>query len=107
MKEAKDVTAFVWDHGFCVDHAVRLAQGFKRVLYHCPWQQQYPSLAIEGIGQGMENIELVESPFPWLRGSKFAEVDCWVFPWLYDADAQVWLEEEGKPVWGAKHGEQL
>lgn len=107
MKEAKDVTAFVWDHGFCVDHAVRLAREYKRVLYYNGWPVQYPAINTKGIGTGMEGIEVVDSPFDWFRGKKFDQVDVWIFPWLYDGAAQVWLAEQGKPVWGCKKGDKM
>jgi len=103
MKQVKDVVAMVIDNGIFVEIAVRLAREYKKV-YYCVlgWPNSFPRMHEAWIGRGLENIEVVESPWPY-----FNQVDLWVFPDVYYGEMQVWLESQGKAVWGARMGEEM
>ena len=103
IKQVKDVVCMVIDSGLFVDTAVRLAQDYKRVYYCIPhWIDMFPTLDLVTIGQGLDGIEVVESPWPY-----FDEIDLWCFPGTYYGEMQQWLCDQGKAVWGSKLGEQM
>ena len=105
MKNVSDVVACVVDSGLFCEQAVTLAKTYKRVLYCVPGAIQcaFPRLNNTKIGIGLEGIEVVESIF----GDFFDEVDLWIFPDVYLATTQLFLERLGKVVWGARMAEEL
>lgn len=93
-------TALVIDSGMFVEFALRLArEGFGRVFYHCDVRPPQPRVQEASIGDGFEEIKQVEEWLPLIR-----DVDCIVFPDCTRPDIQTWLEREGYPVWGSRHG---
>jgi hypothetical protein len=96
-------TALIFDHGLFVDAlAVPLAKDFGRVLVHIPWQNGYPRSNAPTIGTGIAGIERVLNPWDY-----YDEIDLWVFPDVYEGDLQQFLVDQGKRVWGCRHGERL
>ena len=102
MKDVSQLTALVCDHGLGIPVAQRLAKGYKRVLYHCPNCEGFPTINRCIIGYNMDGIEKVEEM--WRIKN---EVDVWVFPDLGFADIQYELESQGRKIWGSRDGDSL
>lgn len=103
MKPIKEVTALVIDTGIFVDLAVRLARDCKKVYYCAVDCEPFPTMSRAFIGHGLENIEVVLSPFgPWLDD---ADMVCFFDVGM--GPLQVWLEAQGKLVFGSRMGEEL
>jgi hypothetical protein len=92
----------VWDNGIFTEIAVTLAKSFGRVLYYVPWTSGMPKSNALMIGEGLEGIERVISPWPF-----FDDIDLWVFPDVYEGELQEWLASQGKRVWGCRMGADL
>ena len=101
MSESR--TYLVCDHGIFLPVARALAKYGHRVLYHkLDWQKAYPRIE-EGVqGDGFEDIECV--PDLW---DVVEEVDCFVFPDIYQYGLQKHLRSIGKNVWGSADGMKL
>lgn len=95
-------TALIFDHGFFLPIARRLAESFGRVLYHRPWEKAYPQLTDGVIGDGFGDIECCQDIWKVKN-----EVDLWVFPDIYHAGLQAELRDQGFAVWGAGDGMSL
>lgn len=102
MKDISQCTALVFDHGLFVSLARTLAQKFKRVLYHSPWECAYPSLNDCVLGDGYGDIIRVDDY--WKAKN---EVDIWVFPDIQHSGLQLELESQGRAVWGGRSGDSL
>ena len=98
----KSKTVLIWDNGIFTEIAVTLSRTFGRVLYYVPWTSGMPKSNALLIGEGLDGVERVASPW-----SHFDEVDLWVFPDVYDGDLQEWLAGQGKRVWGCRMGCEL
>lgn len=105
VKPINEVVALVWDNGLFVELARKLGQRFKKVYYHCPWQNGFPKMNQAMIGYGIEEIEIVHSPWgPW-----FDQADVIVFPDVYFGPEQEYIESHypDKLVWGSRMGEDF
>ena len=98
-----DKTVLVSCQGLFVSLAERLARDFGRVLLHVPFAASFPTLNQIKVGSGIEGVEKVDSFF----GRHFKDVDLFVFPDLHNGELAVYLEGEGKRVWGARRGEDI
>lgn len=101
MKDLKDATICVIDHGLFIPLALRLAEKANLVYYHSPCEAGFPMLAPFVIG---------DFP-PLVRCNDFwrikSEVDAFVFPDIGFIGEQLELESQGFPVWGSKAGAEL
>ena len=95
-------TALVFDHGFFLPVAKRLAQDFGRVLYYTPWEKAYPVLNEGIVGAGFADITRCNDFWPIKN-----EIDLFVFPDIYHAGLQAELRGQGRRVWGAGAGMKL
>lgn len=102
MKDISQATALVFDHGLFLNIAHRLAKKFKRVLYHTPWENGFPTVNQCVIGDGFDSIERCDDIWKVKN-----EVDCFVFPDLLHSGLQLELERQGYPVWGARNGDSI
>lgn len=104
MKPANQVVAIVIDtSGNWVSLAVRLATEYKRVYYCNPsWVDAYPNPNKTHIGEGLEGIEVIKSPY-----DVYDEIDFWVFPDVYYGSFAEWLKSQGEIVWGSAAAEEL
>ena len=104
MKPTNEVTAIVIDNsGSYVHLAQRLSKDFKRVLYcNMAWQDAYSTPKKVFIGEGLDGIEVVESPW-----DDYSEIDLFVFPDVYQGPFQEWLKSQGEKVWGSGVAEEL
>ena len=103
--DLKELTALVCTHGLFVSQAARLARDLGKVYLYTPGAQatSFPAMNIGNIGYGLPGVERVDSIF----GEHFDDVDLFVFPDIYFADEQEYLESIGKNVWGSRRGEEL
>jgi hypothetical protein len=98
----KDKTCFVRDYGLFSSWAEKLTEYFGRVLYYCPFKSSFPKTYQYVIGTGYPGVERVTDFWDHVE-----EADIFFFPDVYDGDLQVFLREEGWPVWGCGKGEEL
>lgn len=98
----KNKTALVFDNGLFTELAVKLARDFGKVYYYMPWQSAYVKSNIMLPGKGLSGVTRVDRFFELLP-----ELDIIVFPDVYEADLQSYLEKQGKRVWGSRHGDEL
>lgn len=102
MKPASEVTALVVDSGIFHEIASKLGETFRKVYYCVPsWAAAYPSMNLGYIGWGLDNIEVVDSPFRVLD-----QCDLAVFPDVHFGPMQAALEKQGLKVWGSRNGEE-
>lgn len=102
MVNLRSKTVLVWDNGIFTEIAVTLAQTFGRVLYYVPWTSGMPKSNALMIGEGLDGIERVASPWAF-----FDDIDLWVFPDVYEGELQEFLAAQGKRVWGCRMGAEL
>ena len=95
-------TCLVYDHGFFLPVARRLARDFGRVLYYTPWERAYPTLNEGVIGAGFDLVIRCNNFWPLLN-----QIDLFVFPDIYEAGLQAHLRSLGHRVWGAGAGMKL
>jgi len=98
----KEKIVCVVDDGMFVELACKLGESFKEVLYYSQWENPYPRMNEGMIGYGMPNITRVDNI--WRR---FDEVDLFVFPSVYFGELQLFIEKQGKRVWGSRRGENM
>lgn len=102
MKDTKDITICVIDNGLFIPVAQRIAKGVKRVLYHSPWEEGFPTINKCIVGDGFSDIERCDD-FWGIKN----EIDCFVFPDIQHHSLQLELESQGFPVWGSRNGDSL
>jgi hypothetical protein len=95
-------TCLIWDNGIFTEIAVTLSKSFGRVLYYVPWTSGMPKSNARMIGEGIEGVERVDSPWGF-----FDDIDVWIFPDVYEGDLQEFLVGMGKRVWGCRGGAEL
>lgn len=101
MKESKDIIALVYDNGlFGVQMAQRLAQEYKHVYLHTPWERGFSTINEAVIGAGFADIERCNDI--WKVKD---DMDLFVFPDICHSGLQLELEQQGFAVWGARHGD--
>lgn len=104
MKEASDVTCLFVDHGLFIPLAQRLSQFYKRILYHKPGTEAFPTINRGCIGDGFSEIECCVDPW---RLVDSGEIDLAVFPDILDSGMELHLEQLGIPVWGSRKGDSI
>lgn len=102
MKDVKDVTACVFDHGLFIPLAHALAKKYKRVLYHTPAERAFNRVNEWCVGDGFPDIELCEDIWPVKK-----EIDLFVFPDIQHSGLQNELVSQGFAVWGSKGGDSI
>lgn len=103
MKKTKDITVMVVDTGLFCEAAITLAKSVKKVYYCCPgWVSATPVPNDAEIGKGMEGVEVVGDVH-----EHFDDVDLYCFFDIYFGPLQVWLEKQGKAVWGSRMSERF
>jgi hypothetical protein len=97
VKDIKDLTVCVVDHGIYFPVAQRLARDCKKVYYHRPNGEAFETFAQACGGDGHEDVTFISDFWPIK-----SEIDCFVFPDVGDSGLQLELESQGFPVWGSK-----
>lgn len=91
----------VCDKGLFLPIARRLAREVGKVTYWTPHEKAFP-LVRDFIGDGFPDVERVDCYL-----EDIDTVDCFVFPDIGFGGLQLELEAQGKPVWGARQGDEL
>jgi len=102
LKPISEVTALVFDYGNSVSLAQRLSRDCKKVYYATNWQTGFPKWNQYSVGIGVPGIERVDH---WAE--VFTECDMVVIPDLYQGALADLMVSLGKPVFGARTGENL
>jgi predicted RNase H-like HicB family nuclease len=102
LANLKDKTIIVYDNGLFIELAIELSKAFKKVYYYMPWKNGFPKSNQYVVGQGIPEIERIYDFFDYVE-----KADLFVFPDVYDGDLQLYLEKQGKLVWGARKGEEM
>lgn len=102
MENLKNKTVCWIDNGLFVDFALRFAPEFARTLYWMPWVSSFPKSNQLLVGDGFDEMERIR--FLW---DHVEEVDLFIFPDIYFGDIAEQLVRMGKPVWSARHGDDL
>jgi hypothetical protein len=89
--------ALVWDFGWFVPLAERLAEEFETVYYICNIRNGYPKTREKLVGEGIKGVTRIDPDDFW---EVWKEVDLFVFPDCYDGKFQQWLKDQGCLVWG-------
>jgi hypothetical protein len=98
----KDKTVLVYDDGSFIELAIRLIGHFKKVLYYCPYKEEYIQSSKYRIGTGIPGLTRVEEFFEIIN-----EVDLFIFPGINEGDLQEHLISLGKRVFGSRHGDDI
>ena len=93
----------VIDNGLFPKMAIRLARDFGRVFYYTPQGGQFPDINQCKLGEGLPDIERVDSIF----FDGWEDVDQFVFCDVGFGFEQEHLVALGKRVWGSRKGEDL
>lgn len=101
MKDHKDITCIVIDHGIFLPIARRLAREVKKVFYWNPTEKAFPSVK-DVIGDGFPDVERVDSIW-----SVKDQCDLFVVPDIGFADTQSELLSQSKIVWGARYADSI
>ena len=102
MANLKYKTIIVYDYGFFIPVAERLAKDFGKVLYFCPYQNSLPTYNAQVIGYGIDSIERIDSLW-----NNLYRADMILFTDIFTGDLQTYLLEQGIPVCGSLMGEEL
>ena len=98
-----DKIALVWDAGYGIEHAARLAKDFKEVYLYTPWQERAPKLRRHAPGIGLAPNLIKEKEF----FKRVPEADLIVFTDVGAGDLAAYLRSQGKLVFGGGQGEML
>jgi hypothetical protein len=98
----KNKKILVIDNGLFLHFAETLGQSFGTVYYFSPWVCAFPKVNTLMIGQGVTNVTRVKSIW-----EVYSDVDLFVFLDVGYADLQLFIESQGKRVWGSRGGEIL
>lgn len=99
MKPIGEATCCVVDAGCFPDLARAMAQGFGRVLYYSPFEQEYLDIKRCCIGDGADHFERCDE---FLDPKVLAGIDLFIFPDIGFAGLERHLESLGKLVWGSR-----
>jgi hypothetical protein len=102
MTDLKNKTLLVYDNGWFIELARKLAEDFGKVMYFCPWKSGFPKSKDYQPGCGLEEVEKVKHFYRALK-----KADMVLFPDVYDFDLQEHLRELEIPVWGVGAAEEM
>ncbi len=100
----KDKKVLCYDHGVCLEAAIRLARDFGTVWYYTNWKEAYPTIEMKAIGMGLEDEGIIRVNDFWDYVDK---ADLIYFGDGRDGDLVNYLRNKGYRVWGSGKGEEL
>jgi len=104
MKDVSDVVACIVDYGTFISLAEKLAETYKKVYYHSPFQEEYLDARKCVIGDGIQSVERLDE---WMDPEKIKEIDLFIFPDIGYGGEQRLLRSMGKAVWGSMGASDL
>lgn len=102
MSKYSSKCCLIVDNGLFTELAVRMARSFGKVYYYFPWVGAFPKSNSMLVGKGIPGVERIND-FWDVKD----DVDLWIFPDIYMGGVQLELQEQGKRVWGSRHGDEL
>jgi hypothetical protein len=93
----------VIDGGIFVNHALTLAKDFGKVNYWTPWNGPFPKSNFTLPGYGFPEINRVNNLFDVIDETDIFYSSEVMGMW----DLEIFLESLGKPVFGARRGEEM
>lgn len=102
MKDLKDITCCVVDHGRFVHVARTLGEQYGKVYYVSPDERDCPVIREACVGDGFPEIERIRSLW-----SVKEKCDLFVFPDIGFVAEQDELRKQGFPVWGSGYASNL
>lgn len=102
MTDLSNKICCVRDNGQFTHVARVLARYFGKVYYDCTWQCEFPTFERLAIGEGIDGVERINNYL-----NVIDKVDILVYPDLYFGPEQLFWQQQGKLVWGARMGEEL
>ena len=103
MDDLTKKKVLVVDNGLFPSMALRLAENFGKVYYYTPQGGQFPDINQCKLGEGLPDVERVDSLF----FDGWDDVDLFVFCDIGFGYEQEHLVKLGKRVWGSRKGEDL
>jgi hypothetical protein len=97
-------SCLVYDHGYFVEVAFRLARDFGTVYYCTPWEKAQSKVDDASIGDGFGEIIRVSEPWGLIDQDK---IDLAMFPDVHHPEMQEHVARLGIPTWGARHADKL
>jgi hypothetical protein len=98
----KNKSVLIYDQRMWVSLAERLARDFGKVMYYSSWEDAFPQLKYNLIGEGLNNVERVDD-----FDDCIDDADLIIFPDVLNSGKQVYLEGLGKKVWGSRTGDRM
>ncbi len=98
----KSKSVLIYDDGFYIPFAQRLAKDFGKVMYFTDWENKTPQFKSTLFGKNVPGIERVDKFFDHLD-----EADLICFPDCTHGDLQLHLESCGYNIWGSRNGSEL
>src|SRR5271157_3330564 len=89
----RDKSCIVYDRGFFLHVALRIAKEFRKVYYYLAEEDISPCLMKDEIGQGFDEIEVVSDFHKYLDMS-----DMVIFTDVYNGGDDEWLFKKGYKV---------
>ena len=104
MTDLSKKSCVVYDHGYFLELALRLARDVGTVYYACPWEDAMSRYEKRVIGEGYkeQGVIRVEDIHDVIDKVDFA-----VFPDVHHAGMQLYFEKQGHVVWGARRADSL
>ena len=102
MSETSTKSVCIIDNGLFTELAQTLSESFGKVWYTSPWVSGFPFSAHLEIGEGGDNVERIDD-----LHSVIEDCDLFVFPDIYQGEAQNYLQSIGKRVWGSRDADDL
>lgn len=108
MKELSDITALFVDHqGLYLPLAKRLLSSYKRIIYHDPCEEAFPTVNRAVIGDSFppdDRFEVSTDDDWWFKKS---DIDLAILPDSRGAGLAYELLSQGIPVWGSQGSSTL
>lgn len=102
MSDYSTKSCCVVDNGIFSELARTLSSSFGKVWYTSPWVSAFPFSSDLELGEGDARVERIDDVHQIID-----ECDLFVFPDIYQAPLQIYLESIGKRVWGSRDGDDL
>lgn len=102
MNDYSTKSVAVADNGIFSELARTLSSSFGKVWYTSPWVSAFPFSSDLELGEGETKVERIDDLHQVID-----ECDLFVFPDIYQAPLQIYLESIGKRVWGSRDGDDL
>lgn len=106
MKSISDTTACFVDHGgLYLPLAKKLSESYKRIIYHDPCEEAFPTVNRAIIGDSMPSDPRIEVTDDFWQFKN--DIDLYIMPDSRGEGLQAELRSQGKPVWGSNRSSSM